>query len=130
MPATMSSIFSRMLQLLEHSTSRVQDGSARPKHIGYTLVFKGLNVLLRHHATYDDENIRASTLLQLEHELWHKRQMASGKRRDSNDVHIAFNRVPRYFFRRQKERADINVEPQIRKCSGDYFCASIVAILS
>ena len=69
-------------------------------------------------------------LRELGFKLGHERQMTAGERRDAEDVDVIFDRLPRGFGRRRKQRPDVDVEAEVGKGRGDDLLAAIMAVLT
>src|SRR5262249_13798039 len=77
-------------------------------------------VLGRDDAAPDDQNIAAVLIAQGLDEGRDERLVAGGLARDADDMDVVLDRLARALFRGLEERADIDVEADIRKGGGDH----------
>ena len=62
-------------------------------------------------------------------QLRHQRPVTGRLGRHAHYVHVILNRLSSRFLRRLEQRADIDVEADIRKRGGDYLRTPVVSVL-
>ena len=120
----------RGADLREHIGRACRDGGARAVDARHAGRVQHRVILLRHHAADEHDDVARALLAQRVDDRRHQRLVAGRQRRDADRVHVVLDRLPRGFLRRLEQRADVDVEAEIRKGGRHDLGAAIVAVLA
>src|SRR6185503_3619458 len=119
----------RGADLAQHLLRAIGDRGAGTEDAADTGLLEECVVLRRDDAADEDHDVAGALLAQLGDQRRHERLVAGGERRDADRVHVVLDRLARAFLRRLEERADVDIESQVRKRGRDHFRAAIVTVL-
>ena len=78
----------------------------------------------------DDHDVRAVDCGQSLPQGRNQRQVTGGKGGHTDDVNVVVGRLTRHLLRRLEQRADVDVEPDVRERRCDDLLPSVVAVLA
>ena len=84
----------------------------------------------RDDAADDDHRVAKTQFAKRSFQGRHEREVARGERRDADDMNLGFGRKRRDFFRGCEQRADLDLESEVREGRGDDLLSAIMAILA
>src|SRR6185437_11336270 len=115
----------------------VQNIGGRLRDIGAGTVDRGdaglgekVIVLRRDHAAAYHQYVVTPCRAQRLDQRRHQRAVARRLARHTDDVNVVFDGLARGFFRRLKQRPDIDVEAEIGERRGDHLGAAVMAVLA
>ena len=109
---------------------RLADHGTRSKDGDHALLKQRRIVARRNHATNDNQDVGTAQARELFAQLRHECQMAGSQRADADNVNIVLDGMARGLGRSAKQRADVDVEPQVGKRAGNHLLTAIVSILA
>ena len=119
-----------IVQQFDKPRRRFRDRRAWGKNRRHPGLVQRVEILRRNDAAHDNHDVRTAFAQKRRAQLRRESQMPGGKRRNTNDVDIIFNRLPRGFPGRREQRADFDLEAKVGERGGDGFLAAIMPVLA
>src|SRR5688572_4240243 len=119
----------RRADLAQHLLRAIGDRRAGTEYAADAGLLEERVVLRRDDAADEHHDFAGALLAQLGDQRGHERLVAGRERRDADGVHVVLDRLARAFLRCLEERADVDIESQVRKRGRDHFRAAIMAVL-
>src|SRR5688572_30629303 len=82
------------------------------------------------HATRNNHDVGSAYFFQRFDQFRNQCFMTTGQTGSANNMDIIFCSLHSNFLRRLEKWADVNIETEIGKTGGNYFCTTVMTILS